>query len=134
MTSRARGPFDVKVTPQAPDSHADGTTIGRLTIDKQYRGDLDAAGTGVMLTGMTSVRGSAAYVAIERVTGTLAGRRGSFLLQHRGTMSRGAQQLEISVVPDSGTDQLAGISGAMRIDISDGKHSYHFEYALTEPA
>jgi hypothetical protein len=86
-----------------------------------------------MLTAMTAVKGSAAYVAVERVTGTLAGRRGSFSLRHTGIMNRGVPQLTITVVPDSGTDDLAGLSGTMAIDIApDGKHSYRFDYTLTD--
>jgi hypothetical protein len=128
----AAGPFDVKVTPQ-DDKSADAK-LGRMTIDKQYHGDLDAAGIGQMLTAGTEVKGSGAYVAIEKVTGTLKGRSGSFMLQHSGTMSGGKFQLNIAVVPDSGTGQLAGISGKMNITIAaDGKHSYDLEYTLPAP-
>jgi hypothetical protein len=102
-----------------------------MTIDKQYHGDLEAAGVGQMLTAGTDVKGSGAYVAIEKVTGTLKGHSGSFMLQHSGTMSGGKFQLNIGVVPDSGTGQLAGIAGKMTIIIAaDGKHSYDFEYTL----
>jgi hypothetical protein len=129
MTIHASGPFDVKVTPQ--DDNSGDSTLGRLTIDKQYHGDLDATGKGQMLTAGTGVKGSGAYVAIEKVTGTLRGRGGSFVLQHSGTMTQGVPQLTIAVVPDSGTGQLAGISGKMTIRIAaDGKHSYDFEYTL----
>ncbi len=122
----ARGAFDVKLTPQSTDP-----VLGRMTADKQYHGDLDGTGTGEMLTGMTPVKDSAVYVAVERVTGTLNGRRGSFILSHIGTMNRGAQQLSITIVPDSGTDQLTGITGKMSITIDkDGKHFYALEYAL----
>ncbi len=125
----ASGPFDVKTTHQPEGSG--GSTIGRLLLSKQFRGDLEAASEGQMLTAMTGVEGSAAYVAIERVTGTLDGRRGSFSLQHTGIMNRGAPQLTITVVPDSGTDDLMGLSGTMAIDIApDGKHSYRFDYSL----
>jgi hypothetical protein len=130
VTTHASGTFDVKITPQPPDGHADGT-LARLTIDKQFHGDIDATSKGQMLSAMTSVKGSAGYVAIERVSGTLAGRRGSFILQHSGTMNRGAPQLAITVVPDSGTDELTGLTGTMTIDTSGGKHAYEFTYALS---
>lgn len=126
----AAGTFEVKVTPQPADGYADGAMLGRLTIDKQFRGDLEGTSRGQMLSAMTSVKGSAGYVAIERVEGTLDGRTGTFVLQHSGTMSRGAQQLIVSVVPDSGTDGLSGISGTMTIEVGGGKHAYTFDYAL----
>jgi hypothetical protein len=129
MTDHASGPFDVKVVPQ--DDQSADKLLGRLTLDKQYHGDLDATGNGQMLTASTEVKGSGAYVAIERVTGTLKGHTGSFVLQHAGTMIQGVGQLTITVVPDSGTGQLAGIAGKMTINIAaDGKHSYAFEYTL----
>ena len=125
----ATGPFDVKLTPQE-DKSAD-PLLPRMTIDKQFHGDLEATSKGQMLSAATSVKGSAGYVAIERVTGTLQGRTGSFVLQHTGTMTRGTPQLTITVVPDSGTDQLEGITGKMTIHIAaDGKHSYDFAYTL----
>ena len=130
MTARATGTFDVKVTPQPPDAYTEGGTLGRLTIDKQFHGDLDAASKGQMLSGGTAVKGSAGYVAIERVSGTLAGRRGTFILQHSGTMARGVPQLTITVVPDSGTEELAGLAGAMTIDTAGGGHAYQFTYTL----
>ena len=130
VTTRATGTFDVKLDPQPADDYADGAMLGRLSIDKQFHGDLEATSRGQMLSGMTSVKGSAGYVAIERVTGTLAGRRGTFVLQHSGTMTRGAQQLVVSVIPDSGTDELAGLSGTMAIIIAGGRHSYEFDYEL----
>ena len=123
---RATGTFEVKLTPQ---DTAD-TSLGRLTIAKEFRGDIDGTSNGEMLSAMTSTKGSAGYVAIERVTGKLAGRNGTFVLQHSGTMTRGAPHLVISVVPDSGTGELAGIAGTMTIDIADGKHSYTFDYTL----
>ena len=136
MTIRASGTFEVKVSPQAPDDKAEGATFGRMSIDKQFHGDLEATGKGEMLTAVTGVKGaqpsSGGYVAIERVSGTLHGRSGTFVLQHTGTMKRGAQQLSIAVVPDSGTGQLAGLAGKMAIKIADGKHSYDFEYTLAE--
>ena len=129
MSSHATGPFDLKVTLQ--DDKSGDAALGRMTLDKQYHGDLEAAGKGQMLTAGTDVKGSGAYVAIERVTGTLRGRAGSFVLQHSGTMTQGVPHLTITVVPDSGTAQLAGIAGKMNIIIAaDGKHSYDFEYTI----
>jgi hypothetical protein len=128
MTNRVSGPFDVKMIPQE-DKTVDGVT--RMVLDKQYHGDLEAAGKGQMLTAGSSVRGSGAYVAIEKVTGTLEGRSGTFVLQHTGTMTQNAPELNIAVVPDSGTGQLAGIAGKMTIIIATGgKHSYNLEYTL----
>jgi Protein of unknown function (DUF3224) len=123
------GPFEVRVIPQPADPGT-GAGIGRLLLDKQFHGDLEATSQGQMLTAGTPVEGSAGYVAIERVDGTLQGRRGSFALQHIGTMTRGAPSLTIRVVPDSGTGELKGLSGSMSITIVDGKHSYDLEYAL----
>jgi hypothetical protein len=128
VTTRATGTFDVKVTPQPSDDKTDDATLGRMTIDKQIHGDLEATSKGQMLTAGTPVKGSAGYVAIERISGTLHGRTGTFILQHTGTMTRGALQLSITVVPDSGTGQLAGLAGKMDIQIADGKHSYDFAY------
>jgi hypothetical protein len=132
MTQLARGPFDVKLAPQKADNpQAEGSGHGRMSIEKQFRGDLEGASQGEMLSFMTSTKGSAAYVAIEKVTGTLGGRKGSFVLQHNGTMNRGAPELTVRVVPDSGTDELAGLSGTLTIAIApDGKHSYEMEYTL----
>jgi hypothetical protein len=129
VTTRATGTFDVKLTPQASDP-ALGTSLGRMSIDKQFHGDLEGTSKGEMLTGGTDVKGSAGYVAIERVAGTLHGKSGSFILQHSGTLTRGAPQLTITVVPDSGTGELAGLAGTMMIIIADGKHSYELEYTL----
>ena len=126
----ARGTFEVQITPLPADAYTDAATLGRMTIDKQFSGDLVATGKGQMLTGMSVVKGSAAYSAIERVTGTLGGRHGSFLLQHTGIMTRGAQSLVITVVPDSGTEGLTGITGALAIIIEGKVHSYDFEYTL----
>ncbi len=132
MTQMARGPFEVKLAPQKADNpQAEGSGHGRMSIAKQLHGDLEATSQGEMLSFMTDTKGSAAYVAIEKVTGTLGGRKGTFVLQHNGTMNRGAPQLAISVVPDSGTGELAGLSGSIKIDIApDGKHSYEMEYTL----
>ena len=129
--TRANGTFEVKVSPQATDDKGD-PLLGRMSLDKQFHGDLEAISQGEMLSAGTHVKGSAGYVAIERVSGTLQGRKGSFVLQHSGTMTRGAQQLTISVVPDSGTGQLTGLTGKMNINIVDGKHFYDFEYALAD--
>ena len=130
MTNQASGLFEVRLTPQEPEEGVGDPTVGRMAIAKQFRGGLEATSRGQMLTAMTDLEGSAGYVAIERVTGTLDGRAGTFALQHSGTMTRGLPQLTITVVPDSGTGELAGIAGTMTIDIADGKHSYDFEYTL----
>jgi hypothetical protein len=128
----ATGPFEVELTPQPPDDVSDGTTLGRIAIKKQFQGDLVGTSSGQMLTAMTVVEGSAGYVAIERVTGTLQGRRGTFVLQHSGVMNRGEPQLTLTVVPDSGTAQLQGLTGQMAIRIDEGAHSYEFEYELPD--
>lgn len=129
--THASGPFDVKLTPQPAQDGTGGPTLGRFTLSKKFHGDLEATSEGQMLTAGTEVEGSAGYVAIERVTGTLNGRRGSFALQHTGVMNRGAPELEVTVVPDSGTDELTGLTGSMTIEIApDGKHSYGFDYTL----
>ena len=127
---KASGLFDVTLTPQTPDGKYEDVMLGRFTVDKQYQGDLEATGTGQMLTGGTRVKGSAGYVAIERVSGTLHGKRGSFVLQHIGTMSHGDFRLSVTVIPDSGTDELTGISGSMSILVVAKKHSYHFDYTI----
>ena len=129
MSKRATGTFEVKLNPESQDE-AEGTTLSRLSIDKQFAGDLDAHSDGAMLSAVTSTKGSAGYVAIERVVGTLAGQSGSFALQHSGTMNRGEASAVITVVPDSGTGELAGLSGEMKIIIDDGKHSYEFDYEV----
>ena len=126
----ATGTFDVKLVPQPSDDKPEDATLGRTSIDKQFHGDLEGSSKGQMLTAGTSVKGSAGYVAIERVTGALHGRSGAFTLQHSGTMTRGTPKLKIIVVPDSGTDQLAGLSGRLTIKIEQGKHFYAFEYTL----
>jgi hypothetical protein len=132
MTNHAKGSFAVKLDPQAADEkHAD-TGIGRMLIDKQFQGDLEGVSRGQMLGVRTAVEGSAGYVAMEQVTGVLNGRRGTFVLQHTGTMTRSALTLSVTVVPDSGTDELTGLAGKMEIEIADGKHSYDFEYTLAE--
>jgi len=131
---RASGPFEVTLKPLPMDADADARLMGRMSIDKVFRGDLEAVSNGQMLTGGTAIKNSAAYVAIERVTGTLKGRKGSFTLQHTGLMNRGSPSLLISVVPDSGTEQLEGLRGTMTINIEAGKHSYQLEYTLADRA
>jgi Protein of unknown function (DUF3224) len=134
MARCARGTFEVQISPQATADQVAGSPLGRMSIDKQFRGDLEASSKGEMLTAGTNVKGSAGYVAIERVTGSLHGRSGTFVLQHSGTMTRGVPQLRINVVPDSGTGELVGLAGQMTIEITDGQHSYGFEYTLGETA
>jgi len=126
--THAKGTFTVKLEPQK-DEPSD-PKLARLTIDKQFTGDLEGTSHGQMLSAGTDTKGSAGYVAIEKVTGTLGGRSGSFILQHTATLNRGVPQLSITVVPDSGTGELAGIRGSLQIIIADGKHSYDFEYAI----
>ncbi|MFC5476290.1 DUF3224 domain-containing protein [Paraherbaspirillum soli] len=130
MTNRASGTFEVKLNPQPQEDQVGDPSIGRRSIDKQFHGELDASSKGQMLAAGTEVKGSAGYVALERVVGTLNGRSGSFVLQHSGTMTRGVPQLLITVVPDSGTAELLGLAGKMAINIVDGKHFYDFEYTL----
>lgn len=128
---RASGTFEVKLAPAANDSTPEGPNLGRMSIDKTFKGDLEGVSKGEMITaaGIT-VKESAAYSAVERVTGTLHGRKGSFALQHTGVMDRGKPSLLITVVPDSATGELAGLTGTMDIIIDGGKHSYVFDYAL----
>ncbi len=133
MPGHAAGPFDVKLTPQAAEEKVGDPSIGRMALDKQFHGDLEATSKGQMLSTMGDVKGSAGYVAMERVSGTLHGRKGTFALQHTGTMTRGVPSLTISVVPDSGTGELAGLAGTMDIHIVEGKHSYDFSYTLPAP-
>jgi hypothetical protein len=132
VTQHATGPFDVKITPLDPAFKTEDNSLGRMSIDKQLHGDLEATSKGEMLTAGTAVKGSAGYVAMERVSGSLKGRTGTFILQHTATMNRGTPQLNITVVPDSGTGQLTGLTGTMTIQIVDGKHSYDFAYTLPE--
>ena len=130
MSRIARGSFTVEMTPQGEPISHEGVSTGRRSLSKRFEGDLAAVGQGEMLTALTPVKGSAGYVAIERVTGTLHGKAGSFVFQHSGTMNRGAQQLSIRVVPGSGTGQLDGIEGSFTLSIVDGRHLYEFEYTL----
>lgn len=130
MTTHATGPFEVKLQPLQSYDQTEGTTAARMSIDKQFSGDLDATSKGEMLIAGTATKGSAGYVAIETVTGTLNGRKGTFMLQHSATMNRGTPALSVTVVPDSGTGELAGITGTLNIIIDAGKHSYEFDYEL----
>jgi len=129
---RASGPFEVSLKPLPMDNEPGSDLLGRMSIEKQFRGDLEGTSKGQMLTGGTAIKNSAGYVAIERVTGSLKGRKGSFILQHTGLMNRGAASLVITVVPDSGTDQLEGLKGTMTINIEAGKHSYQLDYTLAD--
>ena len=130
MEKRAAGTFEVKVLPLPADDGVDTGGFGRMSIDKVFSGALTGTSKGQMVAGMTAVQGSGAYVALERVTGSLDGRSGSFILHHTGTMGGGKQELHIAVVPDSGTGVLVGLAGTMRIVIDGGKHSYEFDYSL----
>ena len=134
FTHRAVGTFEVKLLPQAGEANFNQAAPSRMTIDKKFQGELTATSEGQMLAARTAVNGSAGYVAMERVTGTLKGPTttltGSFILQHTGTMNRGAPTLSVTVVPDSGTDQLVGLVGKMNIIIAGGKHSYEFDYSI----
>ena len=131
MNGEARGSFEVQMTPADERKFPDGSSIGRYTLAKQIHGDLEATSQGEMLGGGTPVEGSAGYVAMERVEGTLHGRRGSFLLQHVGTMSKaGGYAMRITVVPDSGTGELAGLAGTFEILFEGKRHDYRFEYTL----
>jgi hypothetical protein len=131
MKTHASGTFEVKLAPQKADNPpAETANLGRMSIDKQFHGDLEGTSQGEMLSHMTEVKGSGVYVAIERVNGTIDGRSGSFVLHHTGIMSRGTPQLSVTVVPDSGTGHLTGIAGTLTIKIENGKHFYEFEYSL----
>jgi len=131
MTHRASGPFEVSLTPQVPQP-GEGANPSRMLIDKRFHDDLEGTSKGQMLSVMTPIKGSAGYVAIQEVTGTLNGKRGTFILQHSATMNRGVPQLSIIVIPDSGTADLTGLTGSMNIKIDGGKHSYDFEYWLPD--
>jgi Protein of unknown function (DUF3224) len=129
-TPHAAGTFDVTLSPQPASSPTPGAALGRMLLDKRYHGDLDGTAQGQMLSAGTVTTGSAGYVAIEHVVGRLHGKSGSFVLQHHGLMNRGAPQLSIIVVPDSGTGELLGLAGTMGIRIAEGKHFYTFDYTL----
>lgn len=133
MNAVAKGEFAVKLQPLTFEGADPDAGLGRMSIDKTISGDLTATTKGQMLSAMSSVKGSAGYVALERVTGTLAGRTGSFVLQHNAFMNRGVPSLSIVVVPDSGTAGLAGIQGDFKIEITGGKHWYEFVYSLPQP-
>lgn len=123
----AKGEFEVKLAPlqdEMPEK------MGRMSIDKKFTGDLVGTGSGQMIHGMGEIEGSGVYVAVERVTGTIGGRTGSFLLYHQGVMTRGTPDLKVLVVPDSGSGDFKGITGTLTITITEGKHFYDFEYAL----
>jgi hypothetical protein len=129
VSKRASGPFEVKMNPQNDDNVGD-PSVGRMSLDKRFYGELEGSSKGQMLAVSTDVQGSAGYVAMERVIGKLDGREGSFALQHNGTMTRGTPELSIIVVPDSGTGELVGLTGKMSINIVEGKHYYELEYTL----
>ncbi|MEO6599630.1 MAG: DUF3224 domain-containing protein [Polyangiaceae bacterium] len=129
----AVGTFAVTMSPEPPYDVNEGASIGRVSIKKQFSGDLEATSTVEMIGARSEVKGSAGYVAIERVSGVLHGITGTFVLQHSGTMTRGKGELSVTVVPDSGTGELKGLSGRMTIEIIDGKHLYGLEYALDAP-
>ncbi len=130
MKSPATGSFEVKLQPESLSDVAQSCGLGRMSLDKQFRGDLEALSQGEMLSFRSAVQGSAGYVAMETVRGSLHGRQGSFVLQHSSKMTRGVPEQSIQVVPDSGTDALTGLSGSMVITITEGRHSYRFDYVL----
>ncbi len=129
MTAHATGTFEVKVKPLTSDNAGWGA-FGRLSIDKAFHGDLEGTSLGQMLAEGDGKGGSGGYVALERVTGTLAGRKGSFVLQHSGTMIHRKAEMTVTVVPDSGTGELKGLAGRLRIILADGRHGYEFDYTL----
>lgn len=128
--SRATGTFEITTTEQRALDAAEGAKLARASMSKQFSGDLEGSSTVEMISALSEVRGSAGYVAIERVQARLDGRSGSFVLQHSGTMNRGMSSLAIHVVPDTGTEELKGLDGTMTIDIIDGQHHFAFEYTL----
>ena len=132
MNAIAKGTFTVALKPQPISEVAASADMGRMSLDKQFFGDLVGTSKGEMLSAMSAVKGSAGYVAIERVSASLAGRTGTFALQHSGTMNRGTPSLSVTTIPDSGTEGLMGLSGTLSIDIVEGKHSYTFSYSLPE--
>ncbi|HKY35242.1 MAG TPA: DUF3224 domain-containing protein [Polyangiaceae bacterium] len=127
---RATGTFDVTMNRQPPYDSGPGASLNRVTVAKQFQGQLQGSSTLEMLSAITDIKGSAGYVAIERFTGSLGERKGTFVLQHNGIMTRGRAELTVTVVPDSGTAELQGIAGRMTIDVVEGKHSYGFDYTL----
>lgn len=130
MPQTAQGTFEVKTAPLPADDATAATSIGRYSLDKTYHGALEGASAGEMLGAGNPKTGTAGYVAIEQVTGKLNGKAGSFALQHFGTMQGGAFDLNVRVVPGSGTGDLEGIAGTLTIIIAGGKHSYTLEYTL----
>lgn len=134
MTQHATGTFEVKIAPRDPAFKFDENPITRFSLEKQFHGDLDATSKGEMLAAGNQAKGSGGYIAMERVSGTLYGRSGTFALQHSGTMDNGQYHLDVNVVPGSGTGQLAGLTGTMKIIIEAGKHSYDFAYTLRDTA
>jgi hypothetical protein len=130
MQAHAKGIFEVKSIPQIWSASSTDDALRRCLLDKHYSGDLEAISHGQMLSISTGVKGSAGYVAIEKLIGTLQGRNGTFVMQHNGTMNRGEPKLTISIVPDSGTGELRGLQGTMTIEVADGKHSYELAYTL----
>lgn len=134
MTQRVTGSFEVRLAPQKPDNpQAEAAALTRMSLDKDFHGDLEATSTGEMLSLLNKEIGSGGYVALERVTGTLHGRSGAFVMQHHATMRRGEPEMSIIVVPDSGTGELTGLSGSMTIRIEKGRHFYDFDYELESP-
>jgi hypothetical protein len=132
MTRIASGTFHVRITPSGVPDDADGTAHGHSMLDKSYFGDLEASAKGAMLTAVTKTQGSAVYVALERVSGTLEGKRGTFSLAHYGRMAHGERTQQVEIVPDSGSGELAGISGALTIRIAEGQHYYELRYTVNE--
>ncbi len=127
----ASGTFEVQLNPLDPYAQGqEGIQLGRFSIDKVFQGDLEATSRGEMLSANPAVEGSAAYVAIEQVRGSLSGRNGGFVLQHFGVMAGGENRLLLEVVPDSGSGELTGLSGSMEINMEGGAHRYRFEYSL----
>jgi predicted anti-sigma-YlaC factor YlaD len=131
---RAMGSFEVSLQPLPNNDVSTESNLGRMLLTKKFSGDLAASARGQMLSAVTTIKGSAGYVAIDHVTGELDGRRGSFILQHSGAMNRGVPSLSIMVVPDSGTDELLGLSGTLSINVIDGKHFYDFIYSIPHRA
>lgn len=130
MKSHATGTFQVNLTPQADEWNALDQGLGRMLLEKTFAGQLEGTSSGQMLSFRSATQGSAGYVAVEKVTGSLGGKNGTFVLQHSSTMDRGIPNQSITVIPDSGTDELQGLSGSMIIRIEDGQHFYDFEYEL----
>lgn len=133
MLFTAEGVFQVQMQPAGDPSAQDGISLGHMKLSKKFDGGLVGTGEGEMLTAATAQKGSAGYVAIERVCGSLQGRSGSFVLQHSGSMDRGAQQLRIHIVPDSGTGELLGIAGEFLLRLENGQHFYTLRYSLPSP-